>query len=133
MGCTVAEVLDVPNECLLVIKNAEDLRSLNPPSDVLSKWAENGVMMTAWEDKNGVDFVSRYFAPNLGIKEDPVTGFMHTILTPYWAEKKGKNHFSAYQASQRGGHMQLNLVNDRVHIEGKAIKVYHTDVPVINV
>lgn len=133
LGCAVAEILDVPNELLLVIKNAEDLRSLNPPSDVLSKWAENGVMVTAWDGKDRVDFVSRYFAPNLGIKEDPVTGFMHTILTPYWAEKKGGNKFSAFQASQRGGYMRLSLVGDRVQIEGKAIKVYETDVPVINV
>ena len=133
LGCEIKEVLSVPNELMIVLKSAEDLRRLNPPADVLASWAENGVMVTAWEGHNGLDFMSRYFAPNLGIKEDPVTGFMHTILTPYWAAQTGRKEFAAYQASPRGGHLHLRLVGDRIQIEGKAIKVYETDVPVFSV
>ena len=66
------------------------------------------------------DFVSRYFAPGTGIPEDPVTGSIHATLVPYWAAKLGKNHLSAYQASERGGHLICELAGDRVFMTGQA-------------
>ncbi|MER8387203.1 PhzF family phenazine biosynthesis protein [Mesorhizobium sp. M0166] len=66
------------------------------------------------------DFVSRYFVPGAGIPEDPVTGSIHATLVPYWAEKLGKTHLSAFQCSQRGGHLLCELAGDRVLITGRA-------------
>ena len=77
---------------------------------------------------NNVDFVSRYFAPNLGIKEDPVTGFIHTILSPYWAKVKGKYQFSCYQASARGGELMVTVKETRILIQGHAVKVFETEI-----
>ncbi len=69
------------------------------------------------------DFVSRFFAPWLGINEDPVTGSVHTVLTPYWSEKLVKNEMKAYQASARGGELLLNLDDKRVYLTGPAVTV----------
>lgn len=66
------------------------------------------------------DFVSRYFVPGAGIPEDPVTGSTHATLVPYWSEKLGKTHLSAFQCSQRGGHLLCDLAGDRVLIAGRA-------------
>jgi PhzF family phenazine biosynthesis protein len=67
------------------------------------------------------DFVSRYFVPGAGIPEDPVTGSIHATLVPYWAEKLGKNLLSAFQCSQRGGHLICELKDDRVLLTGQAV------------
>ena len=108
LGVSIQDILTYPNELILILKE-EDLRKLNPDPGFISRQAKNGVIVSAQSEGGNYDFVSRYFAPNLGIKEDPVTGFMHTILTPYWSQKLGKNEFSAYQASARGGEMETEL------------------------
>jgi predicted PhzF superfamily epimerase YddE/YHI9 len=71
------------------------------------------------------DFVSRFFAPQVGINEDPVTGSAHTTLIPYWAQKLKKKELSAIQLSQRQGTLKCRLTDDRVYISGKA-KTYLT-------
>ena len=82
-----------------------------------------GVIITA-KGNNGYDFVSRFFAPWVGINEDPVTGSAHTILTPYWAQKLGKEEMRAFQISERGGGLVVKLLkNNRVEIFGNAILV----------
>jgi len=68
-----------------------------------------------------VDFVSRMFAPSIGIDEDPVTGSAHTVLTPYWSQRLKKVHLSARQISERGGELQCTLSGDRVEIGGQAV------------
>jgi predicted PhzF superfamily epimerase YddE/YHI9 len=73
-------------------------------------------MVTAKGDE--VDFVSRFFGPQSGVNEDPVTGSAHTTLTPYWAEKLGKKTLQARQISARGGALTCTLVDDRVKISG---------------
>ncbi len=78
-----------------------------------------GIIVTA--KGNDVDFVSRFFAPNAGILEDPVTGSAHTTLTPYWFEKLGKNELIAKQLSARGGDLKCKMEGDRVLISGKAV------------
>ncbi|MBR2691179.1 MAG: PhzF family phenazine biosynthesis protein [Aquamicrobium sp.] len=78
-----------------------------------------GLVITGKGD--GYDFVSRYFAPGVGIPEDPVTGSIHATLVPHWASKLGKTHLSAFQASARGGHLLCELSGDRVLITGKAV------------
>jgi PhzF family phenazine biosynthesis protein len=123
----LAQVLEVPNEMIFIFKQEEELRTFDPQDAKVAALAQNGLIISAWSGQEGVDFISRYFAPNLGIKEDPVTGFMHTILTPYWAEQKSRTSFNAYQASKRGGHLYLALADNRVLIKGKAVKVFETE------
>ena len=81
-----------------------------------------GVIVTA-AGSGEFDFVSRYFAPWLGIDEDPVTGAAHCALTPYWAGLTGKSEMRAYQASQRGGELTVRLKGDRVDLVGEAVIV----------
>ena len=78
-----------------------------------------GVIVTAPGDK--VDFVSRFFAPQAGIPEDPVTGSAHTTLTPYWAKRLGKDRLEAIQLSERRGHLTCQLKGERVEISGNAV------------
>ncbi len=99
------------------------LRSLRPDKEMLSKLTNRGVMVTCKSDNDKFDFVSRFFAPALGIDEDPVTGSAHCCLGPYWRRKLGKDEFTAYQASKRGGILQLK-VDDRVYIRGQARTVF---------
>ncbi|XP_003969511.1 phenazine biosynthesis-like domain-containing protein isoform X1 [Takifugu rubripes] len=75
------------------------------------------------DSKPGYDFYSRYFAPWNGIPEDPVTGSAHTVLGGYWSQKLGKTKMHAYQCSSRGGELQLEVKDERIHISGKAVTV----------
>ena len=78
-----------------------------------------GVIVTA--RGKDVDFVSRFFAPAVGINEDPVTGSAHTILTPYWAKKLNKTELTASQLSERRGKLFCKYLGDRVEISGMAV------------
>ena len=69
----------------------------------------------------GADVVSRAFAPGAGIDEDPVTGSAHSVLTPYWAARLGRDAFAAYQASARGGHVGCRLAGDMVELTGNCV------------
>lgn len=84
-----------------------------------------GVVVTAAaaEPDSGYDFVSRFFSPNDGIPEDPVTGSAHTALAPFWAERLGRTDLVGYQASARGGLVRAVPVGDRVHLTGRAVTV----------
>lgn len=82
-----------------------------------------GVAVTAPGDEPEVDFVSRFFAPWLGVDEDPVTGVAHTTLTPWWAGLLGKSEMSARQRSRRGGSLQVRNKGDRVELIGQAVTV----------
>ena len=126
----VAEVLEVPNEVIAILDSESELKRIDPDSSMIAELATNGVIVSAASDGEPYDFMSRYFAPNLGIKEDPVTGFMHTLLTPYWSQKMGKTEFKAYQASTRGGEMNTVLQGDRVLLKGHAVQIFQTDIEV---
>ena len=104
---------------LLVYETEEQIRQIAPNFHLLKNTDARGVIITA--PGNEVDFVSRFFAPAVGIDEDPVTGSAHTTLTPIWAEKLGKSKMSALQLSKRGGELNVELSRDRVLISGKAI------------
>jgi predicted PhzF superfamily epimerase YddE/YHI9 len=80
-----------------------------------------GLIATAPAGEEGVDFVSRFFAPGAGIDEDPVTGSAHCTLTPFWAERLGKNELVARQISARGGELFCRLEGERVEVAGRAI------------
>ncbi|MER8479694.1 PhzF family phenazine biosynthesis protein [Mesorhizobium sp. M1163] len=94
------------------------VRSFVPDLLRIGRFHPLGLVITAPGQAH--DFVSRYFVPGAGIPEDPVTGSIHATLVPYWAEKLGKTHLSAFQCSQRGGHLQCELAGDRVLITGRA-------------
>lgn len=126
-GIQLEAALHVPDEMIFIFADEEELKRFDPSEQMVAQLAKNGLITSAWSTQEDIDFISRYFAPNLGIKEDPVTGFMHTILTPYWASQKGRSSFKAYQASKRGGNLGLKLHGDRVMISGQAVKVFETD------
>jgi PhzF family phenazine biosynthesis protein len=103
---------------MLVYRSEAEIKALAPDFRLLGKIDARGIIVTAPGDK--ADFVSRFFAPQCGIDEDPVTGSAHTTLTPYWAGVLGKLELSALQLSRRGGSLHCRLVNDRVQISGEA-------------
>jgi PhzF family phenazine biosynthesis protein len=89
----------------------------------LRKLPVRGVIVTARSASPEYDFISRFFAPGSGIDEDPVTGSAHTALGPYWAERMGKQEFTALQASARGGVIRVRIEGDRVKLGGQAVTV----------
>jgi len=101
---------------LVVFENEKQIKELKPDLTVLVNLRARGVIVTAPGDE--VDFVSRFFAPQAGIQEDPVTGSAHTTLTPYWSKRLNKNQLSAWQLSERGGVISCLLLDDRVEITG---------------
>ena len=105
---------------LVVYEDEATVRALTPDMVALSKLDRFAVCVTA-PGRDGVDFVSRLFAPAQGIPEDPVTGSTHCMLIPYWAEKLDKTVLSARQVSARGGDLACELVGDRVKIGGKGV------------
>jgi PhzF family phenazine biosynthesis protein len=104
---------------LVVLESEEEVRDLQPDFFELEKVDCEGVIVTAQGDE--VDFVSRFFAPRMGIAEDPVTGSAHSTLTPYWAERLGKSRLRAQQVSERGGDLWCKQTDDRVQIAGHAV------------
>ena len=114
-----------PEECLVnedyiaVYDDEEFVRTVTPDFEKIKQLDQRAVMITAKSKE--YDFVSRFFIPNHGIDEDPVTGSSFTKLTPYWAAALEKNDFIAKQVSKRGGIVQCQLEADRVKISGKAV------------
>jgi PhzF family phenazine biosynthesis protein len=124
LGRQVEQVLALGNadgsvQELMVMLGAEAvLRELKPNLPALATLPGLGVLVTAAGSQH--DFVSRYFAPSIGIDEDPVTGSTHCILMPYWVERLGRNTLSAFQCSVRGGELLCRLDGERVKIAGHA-------------
>ena len=113
-------------EDLLVEVSSERLvRECTPDFARLKQIPVRGVILTARADTEGVDFVSRFFGPAVGINEDLVTGSAHTSLAPYWSNKLGKTDFIAWQVSARGGVLKVSLLGERVAISGQAVMVMH--------
>jgi predicted PhzF superfamily epimerase YddE/YHI9 len=108
---------------LAELGSAAAVRELRPDVDALRAVHTHGVIVTATGEPGGADIVSRVFAPNLGIDEDPVTGSAHCQLAPWWAARLGRTDVRAEQASARGGLLTLRLVGDRVTIIGSAVTV----------
>jgi predicted PhzF superfamily epimerase YddE/YHI9 len=97
------------------------VRALDPDFRALKTLGD--ILTIATAPGTDTDVVSRVFAPGAGIDEDPVTGSAHCLLTPYWAERLGRNSFSAFQASKRGGHVACRLEGDRAVLGGKCVTV----------
>ena len=105
------------------VTDEDVVRSLRPDFDALRKLPGRAIIVTSRATTAGFDFVSRYFAPWVGVEEDPVTGSAHCALATYWAEKTGGRSFRAWQASARGGEVRVELAGDRVHLLGQAVTV----------
>jgi len=113
------QAVQVGKELLALLESEQAVRDCQPDLAALAKLPGLGVIVTAAGREH--DFVSRYFAPGIGIDEDPVTGSTHCILAPYWAERLGKTELSAYQCSARGGELHCRLQGERVKIAGQAV------------
>jgi len=108
---------------LVEIESENVLRRLTPDFTLLKTVPMRGVMVTARSITKKYDFVSRFFAPRVGINEDPVTGSAHCCLGPYWQKKLKRYQLYAYQASARGGEVHVRVAADRVMLSGKAATV----------
>lgn len=122
LGCRAAETLWHPNRYGLVVVETEDeVRALRPDFRALAEEGDLLTIVTA--PGTQTDVVSRVFATGAGIDEDPVTGSAHAVLAPYWAKRLGRNSFSAFQASKRGGRLDCRLEADRVILGGQCVTV----------
>ena len=113
-----AEVFGTDDYIVLVEDEAQ-VAALTPDFARLKGLPKRGIAVTAKSTR--FDFVSRWFGPNVGVNEDPVTGSAHTSLAPFWAERLGKSQLSAEQGGQRKGQLRCELQGDRVIISGKAV------------
>jgi len=100
-----------------------DVRAVQPDFNRLRAVPDGWACVTAAGGSGGFDFVSRFFAPQAGIDEDPVTGAAHCALADFWSKRSGRTDFRAYQCSSRGGVVHARVEGDRVHLGGQAVTV----------
>jgi PhzF family phenazine biosynthesis protein len=118
----VVETLWHPHRyALVIVEHEEVVRGLTPDFRALA--AEGNILAIVSARGRETDIVSRAFAPGAGVDEDPVTGSAHAVMTPYWAEKLGRDAFTAWQASARGGHLRCRLDGERVILSGRCVTV----------
>jgi PhzF family phenazine biosynthesis protein len=111
-------------DALVELAGQGAVRKLQPDFKRLLGLPVRGVIVTSRASTKGFDFISRFFCPAVGINEDPVTGSAHCVLTPFWAERLGKLRMTAFQASERGGILQVRLEGGRVKIAGQAVTIF---------
>ena len=116
------------DDYLLELPDEELVRSLDPDFVALSDVEARGTMVTAPSSRCEFDFASRFFAPAVGVNEDPVTGSAHCALAPYWGNKLGKTLMNAEQVSARGGAMLVEVQGERVLLRGKAVTVFRGEI-----
>jgi PhzF family phenazine biosynthesis protein len=122
-GITVKNITANQFDFLVEVASESMVREMQPDITRLSKIPVRGVIVTSRAGAGDYDFVSRFFAPAVGVNEDPVTGSAHCFLSPYWSERLGRNELVGYQASARGGVVKVRLDGDRVHLGGQAVTV----------
>ncbi|MCA1799059.1 MAG: PhzF family phenazine biosynthesis protein [Xanthomonadaceae bacterium] len=111
------------NYYMAVFADEDAVRALTPDLKRIAQLDAVGLIATAPAGQGGGDFVSRFFAPRVGVPEDPATGSAHCALAPYWARRLGKNSLYARQVSARGGELWCVVEGDRVRISGHAVEV----------
>lgn len=119
LAATVIDYYETPGFKLAVLENEAAVRGARPDPEFLTNTVNAGVIVTAPGDD--ADCVSRFFAPYIGILEDPVTGSAHCMLVPYWADRLGKTEIHARQISARGGSLHCRVDGDRVLLAGQAV------------
>lgn len=117
IGIKPTELFRGKSDYIAVLESEEQVQSIIPFLPEIEKLKARGLVVTA--PGSQVDFVSRFFAPQSGIAEDPVTGSAHTSLTPYWAKRLNKYEMNALQLSSRGGKLTCRYAGKRCHIGGK--------------
>ncbi|WP_436526842.1 PhzF family phenazine biosynthesis protein [Actinoplanes sp. HUAS TT8] len=113
----------ITDDVLVEVADEKTVRGLTPDLGALARLTRRGVLVTAAAEDPaaGYDFVSRFFAPAVGVAEDPVTGSAHTSLTPFWTARLGRDELVGYQASARGGLVRVALRGDRTLLGGYAV------------
>ena len=120
LGVTPSELYRGRDDFLAIFDDEDTIASLNPDMSLIYKVPARGVIVSSIGHKVLVDFVSRFFAPQSGVPEDPVTGSAHTTLIPYWSKRLAKQHLQAKQISKRGGDLVCRNLGLRVEIGGQA-------------
>ncbi|HEV8598575.1 MAG TPA: PhzF family phenazine biosynthesis protein [Gemmatimonadales bacterium] len=123
LGIREATVLRSRFDYLVVLPEAAQLRALRPDMRTLREIEARGVIVTTTSDQPGADFLSRFFAPRVGVPEDPVTGSAHCALAPYWSARLGRRTLVGRQLSSRGGTVRVEDAGERVYLSGKAVTV----------
>ena len=118
IGIKPLEIYKGKTDYIAILESEEEIRKVKPNFTEIVKLPGRGLIVTAKGDK--VDFVSRFFAPQVGVNEDPVTGSAHTSLTPLWSEKLKRKNLTAMQLSSRGGKLDCVDKGERCYIGGKA-------------
>ncbi len=118
LGIKPTKTFKGKTDYMLVFEREEQIKNMNPDFKLIGTVEARGIIVTA--KGNTVDFVSRFFGPQSGMDEDPVTGSAHTSLSPYWAKVLNKTEFTALQLSKRQGKLKCKLLGDRVEISGTA-------------
>jgi PhzF family phenazine biosynthesis protein len=108
------------DDYLVMLSTELEVRSLCPDLQAMKALQTRGTIFTARSDTPDRDFVSRFFAPKVGVDEDPVTGSAHCCLAPFWASRLDKKVFRAEQLSARGGHLEVEYQGDRVLLRGES-------------
>lgn len=121
LGLTRGEIRRSRFDYLVVVENPALVRRLEPDMGRVATIPSRGVIVTAPSDRPDADFISRFFAPQSGVNEDPVTGSAHCALAPYWAERLGRAELVGYQASPRGGIVRVRDAGERVWLGGQAV------------
>jgi len=119
LGVTPITVLGSAEDLIFVLDNEKAVQELQPDISALERLECRGIIVTSRGTRS--DFVSRFFAPGVGIPEDPVTGSAHCVLVPYWSSELHKKNLHAFQISKRGGELFCVNAGDRVKISGKAV------------
>jgi len=122
LGAKAKNIVAVADDLLVELASEAAVRNLKPDLAALAKVKVRGVIVTARGSKKH-DFISRFFGPAVGVDEDPVTGSAHCALAPYWAAKLDRDVMHGYQASERGGEVEVELVDDRVLFRGTAVTI----------
>ncbi len=108
---------------LVEVLDPQKVRHMNPDFGELRKLPVRGVIVTSESEEAEADFISRFFAPAVGVNEDPVTGSAHCTLAGFWAARLGRSLLVGWQASARGGRVGVEVVGHRVLLRGKAVTV----------
>ena len=124
LKCEPVEIYSSGENIMAVFNDPENIYSLSPDFNLIKQLDAQGVIATSLSDLAEFDFISRYFAPRVGVNEDPVTGSAHCSLGPYWGGILNKNVLHAKQVSDRGGELQIRIENGRTFIRGQAVTIF---------
>jgi len=123
LGVSPVYVGQSKHDLVVQVATEAEVRAARPDLARLAEIPTRGIMLTAESSSSEFDFVSRFFAPAAGINEDPVTGSAHCCLASFWCKQLAKSSFRAYQASPRGGVVQVRIEGERAVLGGRAITV----------